>query len=96
MTAYGDSECAGCDSFAHDPCFTHDAVMDICPHISGDLCEYSYHELAYLVGLDRPRYPVPALHRDVSMTMIDLLWCLHDAPIEWWIASKPNVKMGED
>lgn len=64
--AYGDYECKGCDSFAHDPSFTHDAIMDLCPSVclvprTFDLCEYSYHELSYLHGLDANNYPVPAV-----------------------------------
>jgi hypothetical protein len=66
LHAFGDSECPGCASFAHEPYFTHSAIMDWCPMVAlkprtFDLCQYSYHELAYLHGLDKPRYPVPAL-----------------------------------
>lgn len=65
LVAYGDLECDGCESFAHDVSFTHDAIWDLSafhslPPRSGDLCEYTYHELAYAIGLDSPRYPVPA------------------------------------
>jgi hypothetical protein len=55
-----------CASFAHEDCFTHSAIMDVCVPVSipprdFDLCKYSYHELAYLHGLDAPNYPVPAI-----------------------------------
>lgn len=67
LTAYGDFEdCpVECNSFAHEPMFTHDGVWDLTafhsiPPRSGDLCQYTYHELAYACGLDEPRYPVPA------------------------------------
>lgn len=61
-----------CDSFAHSPLFTHDAIMDLCapvaiPPRTYDLCEYSYHELAYLHGLDKPHYPVPAIQYDAMI-----------------------------
>lgn len=58
--------CVDCESFAHQNCFTHDAIWDLSAFVSadtrsGDLCQYTYHELAYYVGLDEPRYPVPAI-----------------------------------
>ncbi len=67
MTRDGDHDCQGCESFAHDISFTHDAIMDLCPAFVAlgeydfDLFQYSYHELAYLYGIDPPNYPVPAL-----------------------------------
>jgi hypothetical protein len=63
--SYGDYECSGCNSFAHKKYFTHSAIEELCapvaiPPRTFDLCEYTYHELAYLHGLDAPHYPVPA------------------------------------
>lgn len=73
--AFGDYECAGCASFAHDVSFTHDAIMDLAVPVAllprtFDLCAYSYHELAYLHGLDTPHYPVPAIKEYVRMDTV--------------------------
>ena len=66
----GNFECQSndCDSFAHCDYFTHDAIMDLCNAVAlgdrdYDLCKYTKHELAYLYGLDKPNYPVPAIRQ---------------------------------
>lgn len=64
--------CNGCNSFAHFVGFTHDAVWDCsafhsAPPRTGDLCQYTYHELAYFIGCDQPHYPVPAIRTDVEI-----------------------------
>lgn len=37
----------------------------------------------YAIGWEPPRYPVPARWTDTGLTMLEMLWLHHDAPVEW-------------